>query len=127
MSQVSRRWRMEWWLLATLGSGRTSVSGAAMAYYRELGAHEEVRGFLPAVVVGVQDRHVPIDFRIVEPGATMAIQRAVASYPLCGDRDVRAEAAGHAVAFVNLQDGLDRVAKVVEGLAVSRILGVLPA
>ena len=32
-------------------------------------AHEEVRGFLPAVVVGVQDRHVPIDFRIVEPRA----------------------------------------------------------
>ena len=98
-----------------------------MAYYRGLGAHEEVRGFLPAVVVGVQDRHVPIDFRIVEPGATMAIQRAVASYPLCGDRDVRAEAAGHAVAFVNLQDKLDRGAEVVEGLAVARILGVLPA
>ena len=98
-----------------------------MAYYRGLGAHEVVRGFLPAVVVGVQDRHVPPDVRIVEPGATIAIQRAVAGYPMCGDRDVRAEAAGHAVAFVNLQDGLDRVAEAVEGLAVSRIPGVMPA
>ena len=92
-----------------------------------LGAREEVRGFLPAVVVGVQDRHVPVDLRIVEPGATIAIQRAVAGYPMCGDRDVRAEAAGHAVAFVNIQDGLDRGAEVVEGLAVARLLGVLPA
>ena len=101
-----------------------------MAYYRELDAHELVRGFLPAVVVGVKDRHVPQDVRIrriVEPGATISIQGAVAGYPMCGDRDVRAEAAGHAVAFVNLQDGLDRVAEAVEGLAVSRILGVLPA
>ena len=98
-----------------------------MAYYRELDAHEVVRGFLPAAVVGVKDRHVPPDVRIVEPGATIAIQRAVAGYPMCGDRDVRAEAAGHAVAFVNLQDGLDRVAEAVEGLAVSRIPGVMPA
>ena len=56
---------------------RTSVSVAAMAYYRGLGACEEVRGFLPAVVVGVQDRHVPVDLRIVEPGATMAILEVV--------------------------------------------------
>ena len=79
-------------------------------------------------MVGVKDRHVPQDVRIrriVEPGATISIQGAVAGYPMCGDRDVRAEAAGHAVAFVNLQDGLDRVAEAVEGLGLPCLVSLL--
>jgi hypothetical protein len=54
------------------------VQVAAMAYYRELGAREEVRGFLPAVVVGVQDRHVPVDLRCGATAATTSASRRTA-------------------------------------------------
>ena len=76
---------MEWWLLATLAAATPDVGLGRVGGVPRLGAREEVRGFLPAVVVGVQDRHVPVDLRIVEPGATMAILEVVFNDDLTRD------------------------------------------
>ena len=68
MSQVSRRWRMEWWLLATLAAagGPPYLATPDVGLGRgdgvpRLGAREVVRVLLPAALpfVGVEDRHPP--------------------------------------------------------------------